>query len=166
MANAEMLKAVKAETDRFLTNQHPLWSKLTERVAEDVGPLLADLVEQLLVEQLRQHKPDTRLEHMHEAAVDVVTWWQERGREGHSYDDYAEDLISKLSAAEHRLPEQMPPALRLPEDAIRHLEAMTEGCRMALRVFRGLMSNPAIEPIVLRYAIDELEAKLKGVDDA
>lgn len=166
MANLQIVDAVKEVTDRFLANQGTMWNLLRGRVAEELAPLLAELVRQELIHQLAEPTPDARVERLQEAVAVAWQWWTERGREPANYDDYAEEVFGELTKAAEAVPVATPCQLSL------HLEGNARGvlldnaARVALSTLEGLKGNPLILDAELVYPIEQLRKALGEVGHA
>lgn len=163
MAEKNLLAAVQDETGRFLANQHGLWTALYNRAAEELGPLLADLIRQQLLHQLGQPTPDVRLERMKLAAQRAFEWFQENKDSELSWADYPEEVFSQLRNAAECLPSEQPPRLTLPEPERRHLLGAIPTLTLAFNVLSDLnAADPPLHPQAGR-AVEQLATLLKEV---
>lgn len=163
MAKLDLVNAVRETTDRFLANRHEIWSRLQARVADELAPLLADLVRQELIQHLGEPTPDVRLERMKKAAAQVQAWWSDVKAPNNGWMDSEESILHELSAAAECLPAEMPPQLLLDAEARDRYVQLSDAARVALTTLEGLQRNPLILDAELVYPVQKLRAALGEV---
>lgn len=166
MANPELLNAVRAEAESFLSGQSGMWHVLNERVADELAPLIADLVQQELVAALQHRAPDPRLVEAKAAMREAVELYRERLASRITWDDYTEDVVAKLAQAGEALPESMPPVLGNPSTELHQLAALKNAAKVAHNVLDYWHPGCTLSGEAVLAAVQLLRAALGDALDA